>query len=158
MNSARQNLYPHSSCTTLVDRALHTVPETVLCTLENSDKRQTVGGQKNKSRRRNYVYCVARREFILLTRKPKSVQSQQQTYAVQTDTELTFRTSSTTRHMKIAKKIDVRHYNMIISKRRTGFVFQKENLTDKSRSEAKYCSFHLVAKVARYLWKVRQLR
>jgi len=51
--------------------------------------------------------------------------------------ETPFRTSSTTRRTKIAKKIDVMHYNTITSNRQTGSVFRKENLAEISRSEAK---------------------
>jgi len=66
-----------------------------------------------------------------------------------------FRTSSTIRHMKIVKKIDVTHYNTITSNRRTGSVFRKENLADISRSETKHCPFYLVAKVMCYIRQVR---
>jgi hypothetical protein len=64
------------------------------------------------------------------------------------------RTSSTTRHTKIAEKIDVMHYNTITSNRQTGSVFRKENLTDISRFEDKHCSFHLVAKEVCYITQV----
>ena len=118
------------------------------------------------------MYCVARSEYKLLTRKAKSRKQTVGLYITYCFSKQysannrlmqrtqkkkkklqTFRTSST-RHKKIAKKIDVVHYNTITSNRRTGSVFRKENLADISRSEAKHCFFHLVAKVARYIRQV----